>query len=269
MAPYRAEWLTLPLGELTAEGLLVIPESASSECPAPLVIAQHGIGSTPERPFGLLDDGDHYHHYAEELVKAGFAVLSPMNLRESPNGTASNVCAVWPVQASRESSWSACRSCWIKSPRTPGSTGAGWHVGSVVGRYGHHVLDAARTSHQGGRRCRRFNHRRNKMTIPDARYSCFLETEEEHAFFQGWLTEFTDSDVVSLICPRPLLVQHGKKDRIAHWPQVVEEFEASQQHYQMLEVPDRIELDLHEGGHEPRVEGGVRFLRRWLIDQSM
>src|SRR5947207_1176118 len=57
-----------------------------------------------------------------------------------------------------------------------------------------------------------FNQRRNKMVIPDPRYSCFLETPEEHAFFRGWLIEFTDSDVVSLICPRPLLVQTGKND---------------------------------------------------------
>ena len=77
-----------------------------------------------------------------------------------------------------------------------------------------------------------FNQRRNKMVIPDPRYSCFLETKEEHAFFRGWLTEFTDSDVVSLICPRPLLVQTGKKDGIAWWPQVIEEFDASKEHYQ-------------------------------------
>ncbi len=24
---------------------------------------------------------------------------------------------------------------------------------------------------------------------------------------------------------------------------------------------------LHEGGHEPRVESGIRFLKRWLMDQ--
>jgi hypothetical protein len=50
---------------------------------------------------------------------------------------------------------------------------------------------------------------------------------EDHAFFNGWLTEFTDSAVASLICPRPLLIQHGKPDHIAHWPQVVEEFDAA------------------------------------------
>jgi hypothetical protein len=109
-----------------------------------------------------------------------------------------------------------------------------------------------------------FNHRRNKMAVPDPRYSCFLETKEEHAFFNGWLTEFTDSDVVSLICPRPLLIQTGKQDRIAHWPQVVEEFEASREHYEKLGLAERIEMDLHEGGHVPRVESGIRFLSRWL-----
>jgi hypothetical protein len=113
-----------------------------------------------------------------------------------------------------------------------------------------------------------FNHRRNKMVIPDPRYSCFLETKEEHAFFQGWLTEFTDSDVVSLICPRPLLIQTGKTDRIAHWPQVVEEFEVSQTHYEKLGIAERIELDLHEGGHEPRVQTGVQFLSRWLLEDE-
>ena len=109
-----------------------------------------------------------------------------------------------------------------------------------------------------------FNHRRNKMVIPDERYSCFLETEEEHAFFRGWLTEFTDSDAVSLICPRPLLIQHGKKDGIAWWPQVVEEFEASKIHYGKLGLEERIELVIHEGRHEIELDSGLRFLKKWL-----
>jgi hypothetical protein len=80
-----------------------------------------------------------------------------------------------------------------------------------------------------------------------------------------WLTEFTDSDVVSLICPRPLLVQTGKKDGIAWWPQVIEEFNAAKEHYSKLGLPDRIELDLHDGAHEIRVESGLAFLKTWLM----
>ena len=112
--------------------------------------------------------------------------------------------------------------------------------------------------------CAWFNHRRNKMAVPDPRYSCFLDTKEEHAFFRGWLTEFTDSDVASLICPRPLMVQHGKKDTIAHWPQVVEEFEAAKVHYRKLGMEERIAIDLHEGVHEIGLESGMAFLKRWL-----
>jgi len=109
-----------------------------------------------------------------------------------------------------------------------------------------------------------FNHRRNKMVIPDPRYSCFLETEEDHAFFSGWLTEFTDSDVASLICPRPLQIQHGKKDNIAYWPQVIEEFNVAKSHYEKLHIEERIEVVIHEGGHEAIVESGIKFLNKWL-----
>lgn len=102
------------------------------------------------------------------------------------------------------------------------------------------------------------------MVIPDDRYSCFLETDEEHAFFDGWLIEFSDYDVVSLICPRPLLVQHGKQDRIAHWPYVREEFDKSKIHYDKLGIGERIGIDIHEGGHDVVIESGFNFLNKWL-----
>jgi hypothetical protein len=102
------------------------------------------------------------------------------------------------------------------------------------------------------------------MVIPDKQYSCFLETKEDYAFFSGWLTEFTDADVISLICPRPIKIQHGKKEGIAHWPQVIEEFEMSRTHYQKLKIEDRIELVMHEGGHEAIVDEGVSFFNKWL-----
>jgi hypothetical protein len=70
--------------------------------------------------------------------------------------------------------------------------------------------------------------------------------------------------VASLICPRPLMIQTGKKDGIAWWPMVQEEFEAAKEHYRKLGIADRIEMDLRDGGHETHVESGVRFFTRWL-----
>lgn len=269
LAELEGEWLTLPLGGLTAEGLLVVPRSASAESPAPLVIAQHGIGSHPERTFGVLDDGEHYHEYARKLVEAGFAVLAPMNLRSvERRNRIERLCrlADTSLPGIEFVRMQRLLDDVLKDPRIDGKRVGMW--GISLGGMATMFWMPLEPRIKAGVVSAWFNHRRNKMVIPDSRYSCFLETGEEHAFFNGWLTEFTDSDVVSLICPRPLLIQTGKEDRIAHWPQVVEELEAARAHYEKLGMAERIEMDLHKGGHEPRVQSGVGFLSRWLMEES-
>src|SRR5260370_9759252 len=62
---------------------MVIPDNVTK--PVPLVIAQHGIDSFPERVFAVGDDQGLYHDYGHVLVKAGFAVLAPINLSFVPN----------------------------------------------------------------------------------------------------------------------------------------------------------------------------------------
>ncbi len=265
----NAQWLTLPLGALTAEGLLAAPAGASARKPAPLVIVQHGIGSHPERTFGVLDEGEHYHRYAEELIRAGFVVLAPMNLRSvERRNRIERLCRLADTSLPGIELVRTQRLLdeVLKDPRIDGQRIGMWGVS--LGGLATMFWMPLEPRIKAGVVAAWFNHRRNKMVFPDSRYSCFLETKEEHAFFQGWLTEFTDSDVVSLICPRPLLIQTGKQDRIAHWPQVVEEFEASRAHYEKLGVAERFEMDLHEGGHEPRVRSGLEFLSRWLMEEG-
>jgi fermentation-respiration switch protein FrsA (DUF1100 family) len=261
----KGEWLQLPLGMLTAEAVLVFPKGASEKKPVPIVIVQHGIGSTPESPFSPGG----YHEYAKGLLDAGFAVLAPLNLRsvERRNHVERYarlaatslpgielvrlqhlldvVLADAKIDSERVGMWGVslggmATMFWMPlEPRIKAGVVSGW-----------------------------FNERRNKMAVPDKRYSSFSPTEE-HAFFNGWLTEFSDYDVVSLIAPRPLMLQHGKKDNIAYWPQVVEEYNKSIVHYQKLNMPERIELTLHEGGHEAIVDDGVRFLSTWLKDEPV
>jgi hypothetical protein len=265
LADLDGQWLTLPLGPLAAEGLLVVPVQASAEQPVPLVIAQHGIGSHPERTFGVLDEGEHYHRYAGELVDAGFAVLAPMNLRSvERRNRIERLCRLADTSLPGIELVRMQRLLdeVLKDARIDGQQVGMWGVslGGTATMFWMPLEPRIKV----GVVAAWFNHRRNKMVIPDPRYSCFLETKEEHAFFHGWLTEFTDADAVSLICPRPLLIQTGKLDRIAHWPQVVEEFEAARVHYQRLGIAERFVMDLHEGGHEPRVQTGIAFLSRWL-----
>ncbi len=65
--------------------------------------------------------------------------------------------------------------------------------------------------------------------------------------------------------PVPIvIVQHGKEDRIAYWPHVVDEFNIAETHYEKLSITDRIEIDVFEGGHEALPETGIPFLVRWL-----
>ena len=259
----QAEWLELPLGPISAQAILVLPRGASESKPVPLVIAQHGIGSFPEVTFGGHITS--YNAYASNLLDAGFAVLAPMNLRsvERRNhlerlcrladtslpgielvrlqNLLDVVLADRRIDAERVGMWGvslggmATMFFMPLEPRIKAGVVAAW-----------------------------FNQRRNKMVIPDERYTSFLPTKEEHAFFAGWLTEFSDHDAVSMICPRPLLIQHGKKDRIAHWPQVIEEFNIAKTHYKKLDIGERIELNVHEGGHEPVVANGIAFLSKWL-----
>jgi len=259
-----AEWLTLPfLGEIRARAVLGLPKQGRP--PYPLVVAQHGIGSSPERVFGFDDPSNIYHAYGRRLVEAGYAVLAPMNVTEiKPRSRLNRLClmlggTLWGLEIARTSlllDYLETRED-IDMSRT-----AMWGI-SLGGAYTMFTLPLEPRL-KAGIVTAWFNDRVRKMVVDDPRYSCFLSTEEEYVFIPGWLREFGDSDLISLICPRPVQVQTGKGDGIAWWRLVVEEFERSAEHYRRLGLADRAELDLHEGGHEIDYDAGLAFLERWL-----
>lgn len=72
------------------------------------------------------------------------------------------------------------------------------------------------------------------------------------------------SDLVSLICPRPLQVHHGKADGIAWWPLVEEEWAVAYAHYEKLGIADRAEMVMHDSGHEILPSKTVPFFEKWL-----
>lgn len=262
---FRAEWVTLNLyGSLRGRGVLALPKSGTP--PYPLVIAQHGIGSSPERVFGFGDDQDLYHSYGQRLAEAGYAVLAPCNVTEAaPRERLTRLClllgkTLWGLEIAKISRLlDYCATCGeLDMARV-----AMWGI-SLGGAYTIFTMPLE-TRIRVGICTAWFNHRVKKMAVDDPRYSCFLSVNENHIFIPGWLREFSDCDLVSLICPRPFMVQTGKADGIAWWPFVQEEFDLAQQHYVRLGFePERMELDLHEAGHEIRVESGLRFLSRWL-----
>lgn len=260
------EWLDLPLGMITAQAFLAFPATAAKGDRVPLVIVQHGIGSTPETPFR---EGA-YHAYAKELLKAGFAVLVPMNLMSvERRNRIERLCRLADISLPGIElvRLQNLLDAVLADPAIDSDRVGMWGVslGGMATMFWMPLEPRIRA----GVVSAWFNQRRNKMVVPDDRYRSFLVTEEDHAFFTGWLTEFTDHDVVSLICPRPLLIQHGKQDKIAWWPQVTEEFDIARAHYNKLNIEDRIEIDIHDGGHEAIIGSGVAFMTKWLINQPV
>ena len=258
-----ASFVRLPLGDrIRAEGMLAIPKSKS---PVPLVVAQHGIGSQPEHVFGLIDPEGAYHSFGRRLVEAGFAVLAPMNLFDGPpRGRITRLARLVGTTLLGLELVRMQRLLDIVLQRPeidPARVGFwGLSLGGMAAQFWAPLEPRLRAVISAAW----FNSRLDKMVIPDPRYSCFLDTPEDHAFIHGWLTEFTDSDLLSLVCPRPLLIQAGKADGIAWYPQVLEEFGALKVHYDRLGLAGHCAIDLHEGGHEVRLESGIAWLKKWL-----
>lgn len=257
----KAEWIVQPLGIVTAEAVLAFPEGASARQPVPLIVVQHGNGSSPETPF--RDGG--YHAYAKALLKAGYAVLCPLNLRSTERrNNIEHLCrlAGTSLPGIELVRLQHLLDNVLADPRIDAGKVGMWGVS--LGGMATMFFMPLEPRIKAGIVSAWYNQRINKMAVKDERYSSFQKGNENYAFMKGWLTGYSDHDVVSLIAPRALMIQHGKKDGIAYWPQVEEEFKKGRQHYEHLQMADRMELTLHEGGHEAIVEPGIRFLNKWL-----
>ncbi len=261
---FSAHWINIKLFDsLRGRGIIALPKGFAGR--VPLVICQHGISSSPERVFGFDDPDNFYRAFGRRLAEQGFAILAPLNITEAaPRARYTRMTlmlgkTLWGLEIFKIR---RLLDYVLSLPEIDSGRVAMWGL-SLGGAYTLFTFPVEPRI-KVGIIAAWFNHRLKKMVIDDPRYSCFLSTKEEHIFVPGWLREFTDSDLISLICPRPVMIQAGKCDGIAWWPFILEEFEHSKAHYVKLGIEERIELDLHKGGHEIRFDSGLQFLKKWL-----
>ncbi len=260
-----AKWVSIKLfSQLRGRAILGLPKGKSKFLP--LVICQHGHTSSPDGDvFGLIDKENYYDKYGYKLVREGFAVLAPLNITMSEPMARSNRMALLLGKSLFALEIFKIKRLidYLSTLKEIDKNRIGMWGLSKGGTYTLFTLPIELRI-KVGIISAFFNQRIKKMVIKDPRYSCYLVTDEEHMFLPGWLREFTDSDLVSLICPRPLMIQTGKADGVSWWPFVLEEFEESKEHYKKLKVEERIQMCLHNAGHEIRFKEGLKFLQRWL-----
>ncbi len=265
---YAAEWIQFEfLPGVNSRAVVALPRSTPLGTPPPVVICQHGIGSSPFHVFGMIDDAGAYARAGLVLLEAGFAVVAPVN-RTTGEGRGrlerlAHLCGVtlYGLECCKLE-----RLIDYLETRTDLDAARLGMCGLSLGGAATLLCTPVVPRIQAACAAAWFNHRRRKMAVPDPKYSCFLDTPEYHAFIPGWLPEFSDSDLVSLICPRPFMAQVGKADAIAWWPYVLEEWQAARAHYEKLGIPERAELVLHEAGHEFMPDPMAAFFRRWLAE---
>jgi len=262
---FLARWVYIDLAEgLRGRAVLAWPKK--TDRPMPMVIAQHGISSSPERVFGKNDAEGLYHNFGMRLLEAGFAVLAPSNITEAhPRARLHRLCLLL------------------------GKTLAGLEIGKIrrfidfaqdlpeivadriamwgISLGGHYTMftSALETRIKVAINCAFFNSRFHKMAVSSPLYSCFLDVAEEHIWIPGWFAGgFGDAELAGLTCPRAMQIQQGRADGIGWWPLQHEEFKRARTYYEKLGMEDRIEYADHNGGHEILVDDGIKFLKKHL-----
>ena len=258
---YSVEFDVLP--GVRSRGILAIPKNV--EFPTAAVMTQHGYVSAPETVLGLRAPKSVYHAYGLALARRGYVVFAHKNLSfQEPRSQVhrkatligQTLLGMDVFQTSRVIDY--LQTLPQVDPDRIGMYG--------ISQGGMTTLYAAACDPRIAASvvCAYFNDRTPKMVVSGGGdYTAFIDTEESDKDIHGML-DFTDVELAALICPRPLLIEAGRRDGACHWPMVQSEFAKVREVYGKAGVDERVELDLHDGGHEIHGLRSFPFLDRWL-----
>ena len=254
---YRASIPILP--EVHAEGIYIVPKGLAGK--APLVIAMHGGGGSPE--VALFHGGHNYHDMVRGGVKRGYIVFAPQHLFSSPGltkdirkeidqrmrlvGTSLTAVEIAKITRSLD--------VILKRPEVDASRVA--MVGLSYGGYYALVtpavdvrikvcVSACYYGVQEGR------YGRDELSVP----SDFQ--------FMDRFSLFRDTDLVALICPRALEIQAGSKDDEDHREPGKLLTPLSEAYYANLGLPAKFHYVILEGGHQFYDDSAWEFVKKHL-----
>lgn len=254
---YRATIPVLP--EVHAEGIYIVPKNLQG--PAPLVIAMHGGGGSPE--VALFKGGANYHEMVRGGVKRGYVVFAPQHLfkaeaypadirRQIDNrlrhqGTSLTAVEIAKITRSLD--------VLLQRPEIDPTRVAmvglsyGGYYTLVTAALEPRIKVAASSCYYGVQESR---YRENELSIPSD--FCFMDR----------FSLFRDDDLAALICPRPLHIQAGKTDGIHHRAAGIEMAPRSASFYEQLGQRKNFEHLVFEGGHEFHDASAWAFVEKHL-----
>jgi len=260
---YRV-WLTAFPG-VKVYGVLLVPTPSKDTGRRPALVCVHGMSGTPESLCGLLDKPDYHNNLGLQAVRRGYVVFAPSNVNNYKTRSWLDRKAILVgqrMQALEQRKLVRVLDYLSGRPDVDagriGAYGISWGGRTVM--YGaaldKRIAACAISGH--------FNDLVPKMVTPSEHYTAFIQTGEDYSFFWDNFHLFNEVDVVSLICPRPVLIEQGRQDRVVHWEMSRRAFDKAKGFYDRLGVGDRATYALFEGPHEIHGVEAFEFFGRWL-----
>ena len=240
---YRAMIPILP--GVHSEGIFIVPKETKGK--RPLVIAMHGGGGSPE--VALFNGGANYHDMVRGGVKRGFIVYAPQHLFRAegyPDDIRRQIDDRMRLVGTSLTAVEIAKITYaidelVKRPEVDATRIA--MVGLSYGGYYAQVTPAIDT--------------RIKVSVS----SCYFGVQEGRYEldelsvptdfrFPNRITLFNDADMVALICPRAHQIQAGSKDAASHREKGAQLAPRAAKFYEQLQLSDRFQHVIFEGGHE-------------------
>lgn len=254
-------WFTSRNG-LRVYGILLVPNLLNKK---PAVICIHGMGSSPEQVAGLIEKPDYARSFGRRLAERGYVVFAPMMTNTVKLRSRFDRKAIllgtrlqWIEQQKIFSSIDFLETLPEVDSNRIGAYGISW--GARTAMYQSALDQRVAVTVISGH----FNDTVPKMVTASPHYTAFIDTDEDYAFFPNLALRFSDSDVASLICPRPVFIEEGKRDPVVWYPMAEKAFAELQSFYQKLNIAERAQMKLFDGEHAVYGDDAFLFLDKWL-----
>ncbi len=244
-------------------GYLLVPKGIAS--PRAAVVTQHGLGGAVQAVAGLLEQDDAYHQFGRRLAERGYVVFAPHCINTTPRRVRlHNKAIVVGRRLMGLEIWREMKVIdYLQSLPEVDPERIGFYGLSQGGTMTlwltplePRIKVAAVSAF--------FNERTRKLLTESEHYRAYFTTDEYHQYYPGQLNEFSDADLGSLICPRPLFIEQGTQDRAVYYKEAEVEFARLHAHYEQLGLGDRCVLGVFAGKHEIYAKDTFPFLDKWL-----